>query len=186
MIEGGDEESPMVEHTLKCHRGEEAPEYVMEVKEVHPTPLQRQAREGFLISVAKQGTTLNRKGEWGQNLPPKITIDGEEDDEEGSGRKRKMTPGSKEKVERKKDGREKEDKEDRDEDDTQEGSKEVGKEVKEDRPRKKRKVLEGSQNVDNVARKPLAVKDMMKRMNIEGRERKEERKKEVTTLYVKI
>ena len=86
MMEKKNRESPMVEHGEDCHQGESLL-FEMEVLEIHPTPLQRQTREQFLISTAKPGTTINRKGEWGQNLPPKLQVEGEEEDE---GKRKRM------------------------------------------------------------------------------------------------
>ena len=40
----------------------------------------RQCLEGHEIGKLEPGTFMNRKGEWGQNLPPKLTI---EDSDEG-------------------------------------------------------------------------------------------------------
>ena len=31
--------------------------------------------EGLLIGEAQEGTLMNRRGEWGQNLPPKLEIE---------------------------------------------------------------------------------------------------------------
>ena len=48
--------------------------FEMEVKSTHPRPLQRQCMEAHMIQGFKGNTILNRKGEWGQNLPPKLSI----------------------------------------------------------------------------------------------------------------
>ena len=73
-----------MEQHFEFHRGEE-PEYTMKLVEYSVLPLQRQAKEGHLIGNFKGGILMNRKGEWGQNLPPKLVVDGEEED---TGRKR--------------------------------------------------------------------------------------------------
>ena len=36
--------------------------------------MERQIREGLLISEHRGGPTMNRKGEWGQNVPPKFGL----------------------------------------------------------------------------------------------------------------
>ena len=42
-----------------------------------PSPLIRQTTEAQIITnQGEKGEALNRKGEWGQNLPPKIVIEG--------------------------------------------------------------------------------------------------------------
>ena len=69
-------------------------------------PLNRQIREGFLISVAK-GTSLTRKGEWDQNLPPKLSVEWEKEEEEGSGGKRKLLPKKNDRDDREREDREK-------------------------------------------------------------------------------
>ena len=50
----------------------------MKVKSIHPKPLQRQTEEAFLIDSFKGHKILNRKGELGQNLPPKLGFQDEE------------------------------------------------------------------------------------------------------------
>ena len=43
-----------------------------------PKPLERQILEGHLIANPKKGVKLmNRRGEWGQNLPPKFVLEDE-------------------------------------------------------------------------------------------------------------
>ena len=44
--------------------------------------------EGHLIGASKGETLLNRRGEWEQNLPPKLTIEGEEGSEECKGKRK--------------------------------------------------------------------------------------------------
>merc|ERR1711954_242115 len=46
----------------------------MEIVRSYRKPLERQTAEEYLIAK-QEGTTMNRKGEWGQNLPPKFTIE---------------------------------------------------------------------------------------------------------------
>ena len=46
----------------------------MKVEGFYRRPLYRQTREGQLIADFTGGTLLNRRGEWGQNLPPKLEI----------------------------------------------------------------------------------------------------------------
>ena len=47
----------------------------MKVTRIHDSALQRQVEEGFSIGNYKGDTLLNRKGEWGNNLPPKLIVE---------------------------------------------------------------------------------------------------------------
>ena len=53
--------------------------------------LQRQSLEGHLIASTRGVTLLNRKGEWGQNLPPKLEVDSE-GPKQGPKRRRDNSP----------------------------------------------------------------------------------------------
>ena len=64
------------EHHLE-HHGDVGgdPKFKIEMVKSFKKPLERQCFEGLCISQAKEGTTtMNRKGEWGQNLPPKFSL----------------------------------------------------------------------------------------------------------------
>ena len=50
------------------------PNFSMKVVETFRKPLQRQTYEGLLIGSSKEGTLMNRRGEGGQNLPPKLEV----------------------------------------------------------------------------------------------------------------
>ena len=63
----------MVENSLTEHPDCE-PDFRMSIVGVYRRPLQRQTKEGQLIEDFKGGNLLNRRGEWGQNLPPKFEI----------------------------------------------------------------------------------------------------------------
>ena len=52
--------------------------------------LQRQALEAHHINTNASNNVLNRRGEWGQNLPPKLVVEGEE---EKTGNKRNREQG---------------------------------------------------------------------------------------------
>ena len=62
----------MVEHQLEHHPGVPS-NFAMEVLSAHERPLERQVEEADLIGNFS-GTLMNRRGEWGQNLPPRFTI----------------------------------------------------------------------------------------------------------------
>ena len=66
--------SPLVEHSLKAH-GDRIPSFRMKVVSYHKTNLMRQATEATRIQMMEGGNLLNRRGEWGQNLPPKLVIE---------------------------------------------------------------------------------------------------------------
>ena len=75
MIAKKKSESPLMEHHLESHKDQE-PKFRAKVVLSVRKPLERQCREGYLIGNPPDGVTLmNRKGEWGQNLPPKFTYD---------------------------------------------------------------------------------------------------------------
>merc|ERR1711954_588661 len=66
-------ESPLYEHHPEEHNGED-PQFSLKILGFYKRPLQRQSMEGLLIGEAKEGTFMNRRGEWGQNLPPKLEV----------------------------------------------------------------------------------------------------------------
>ena len=52
--------------------------YIMKSLRITTSPLIRQVSEAVYIQrQAEQGTSLNRKGEWGQNLAPKRIVEGD-------------------------------------------------------------------------------------------------------------
>ena len=64
------EESVMHEHEQNDHQGEKA-EWTMKAQGFPKGNLKRQALEAHKISLNEDNNLLNRRGEWGQNLPPK-------------------------------------------------------------------------------------------------------------------
>ena len=74
-IQAGKDESPMVEHMTKHHSGGQmAPKYKVEMIRSFKKPMERQIFEGMRIRNS-QAIPINRKGEWGQNLPPRFEIE---------------------------------------------------------------------------------------------------------------
>ena len=67
----------LVQHGVDDHQGE-TPEYSMRLLKTHGRPMYRQIHEGVLIDMFKGDTILNRKGEWGSNLPEKLRVGDEE------------------------------------------------------------------------------------------------------------
>ena len=67
-------ESPLVEHSMEAH-GDRVPSFQMKVVSYHKTNLMRQATEATRIQIMEGGNLLNRRGEWGQNLPPKLVLE---------------------------------------------------------------------------------------------------------------
>ena len=63
-----------VEHWMDHHQGLEW-RFSMEVVQTFETPLQRQATEGYRISNYKGDIVVNRKGEWGCNMPPQLHVE---------------------------------------------------------------------------------------------------------------
>ena len=63
-------ESPLVEHNNECHK-EDHSMFKMEILAYPRSNLQRQAMEASkIMMMSASSKLLNRKGEWGQNLPP--------------------------------------------------------------------------------------------------------------------
>ena len=56
--------------------------YRMKIERCFPSALRRQCFEGFQIGNYKGDMILNRKGEWGNNVPPRLVVE----DERESGR----------------------------------------------------------------------------------------------------
>ena len=85
-MEAMDENSPLVEHALEQHQGA-TPEVMMKIISFEKSNLQRQAGEYQHMQVyAGKGTLLNRRGEWGQNLPPKLVFE-EDIHQNGNGKR---------------------------------------------------------------------------------------------------
>ena len=63
------------------HKGEEV-KLTMNVVSYPKTALQRQATEAHHITLNENNNLLNRRGEWGQNLPPKLVVEGTDDSNE--------------------------------------------------------------------------------------------------------
>ena len=86
-LQRGDPESPLVEHNQKEHPNDPST-FSMEIVSYITRNMTRQATESVKIQLMSSTCDLlNRRGEWGQNLPPKLTIDGEDGDYEGKGQK---------------------------------------------------------------------------------------------------
>ena len=71
-----DKESVMVEHEDEEHGGNMV-SWVMMPKGFPRGNLLRQALEAHMITTNGEKNLLNRRGEWGQNLPPKLTLNTE-------------------------------------------------------------------------------------------------------------
>ena len=59
----------LVKHLAESHPGRGWDHFSMKVLNTHRSPMERQIKEGQLISNYKGDEILNQKGEWGQNLP---------------------------------------------------------------------------------------------------------------------
>ena len=89
-IKKKDPENPMVEHHLEDHDQEEVPKLHLELVKRVAKPLERQVLEEYLIGNSKPEVSLmNRRGELGQNLPPKFVL---EDEKPGTLRGKKTNP----------------------------------------------------------------------------------------------
>ena len=67
-------ESILVEHEEDRHEGQVVG-WTMEALEFPRGNLLRQAKEAHMISKNSHRGVLNRSGEWGQNLHPKLTLE---------------------------------------------------------------------------------------------------------------
>ena len=71
----------------------------MKVISSQRTPLSRQVEEGHRISSFKGKKILNRSGEWGENLPPKLVVEDRKQDD-GEAKSPQLRPLEKGKVKR--------------------------------------------------------------------------------------
>ena len=65
----------LVKHLAESHPGRGWDHFSMKVLNTHRSPMERQIKEGQLISSYKGDEILNQKGEWGQNLPPRLVVE---------------------------------------------------------------------------------------------------------------
>ena len=73
-LQKGDPESPLVEHNLEKHR-EEPSNFSMEILAVILRNITSQTTESVKIQMmGGECELLNRRGEWCQNLPSKLTV----------------------------------------------------------------------------------------------------------------
>ena len=68
------EESVMHEHEKSDHQGQRV-EWSMKSQGFPKGNLKRQALEAHKIFLNEGNNLLNRRGEWGQNLPPRLEVD---------------------------------------------------------------------------------------------------------------
>ena len=71
-------ESPLVEHFTEDHSGQ-TPDFEMKIIGTPTSNILRQTGEyQHMLKYSELGNLLNRRGEWGQNLPPKLVMEEEE------------------------------------------------------------------------------------------------------------
>ena len=85
-------ESPLWEHHLEAHGDQEDPHFEMKPVTYAASPLVRQCLEARMILDNAHKNLMNRRGEWGQNLPPKLTIEDETGAEPVGAKRRKEQP----------------------------------------------------------------------------------------------
>ena len=68
-------DSVLVQHMVETHEGME-PTLTMKLVKSHQSPLYRQVHEGLLIDQFKGEIPMNRKGEWGSNVPETLAVIG--------------------------------------------------------------------------------------------------------------
>ena len=68
-------EQRLIPHRTQYNLQQELePAFRMEIKGFYPKPLYRQSREGQLIAGMKEEALMNRRGQWGNNLPPRLEL----------------------------------------------------------------------------------------------------------------
>ena len=65
----------MVEHSAQKHPESKNMPFSMKINKFEHKNLHRQASEGQMITNSKADNLLNGRGDWGQNLPPKLVIE---------------------------------------------------------------------------------------------------------------
>ena len=85
-------ESPLWEHQTLEH-GSQIPEFKMEALSFISSALVRQTTEARKILENGHQNLMNRKGEWGQNLPPKLAMEDQDGNSESGGKRRGMQGG---------------------------------------------------------------------------------------------
>ena len=73
LLENHPERSALGDHMTEDHEGGEC-EFTMKLVSKHLKPLERQCKEGLMISEYKNGKVINSRGEWGKNLHPDFGI----------------------------------------------------------------------------------------------------------------
>ena len=73
----GDKSNAMVTHMEEDHPDvrREDHRFTMKIMKFHRSSLSRQAHEGHKIAHYRGNKLMNKKGEWGSNLPPVITVE---------------------------------------------------------------------------------------------------------------
>ena len=94
-IQKMNKESPLVEHQMNNHPRSDT-KFGMKIEGFYRGPLQCQTREGQLISEYCKGPLMNRRGEWGQNLPPKLSLEDEDKPNPKRKKPREEKPGKRE------------------------------------------------------------------------------------------
>ena len=76
-LRSGDKSNALVMHMIEDHPGTTLRDhsFTMKILRFHKTNLSRQAHEGLEISRYKGQKIMNRKGEWGSNLSPELTVE---------------------------------------------------------------------------------------------------------------
>ena len=77
MCSGEGQEGVPLNGALDGASPREEKSFTMTVDQFIPTPLWRQATEAHKIAQSRADIIMNRKGEWGENLPPPVDSGGE-------------------------------------------------------------------------------------------------------------
>ena len=74
-LENMHKDNTLEPHWREHHGGGEDPSFTMKIIKQHARPLSRQIHEGIQIANFKGQILINRKCEWGCNLPPTLVIE---------------------------------------------------------------------------------------------------------------
>ena len=74
-MDKGDPNHPLVQHFQEEHKETQQVSAKMSILKIEEKNVYRQAQEGVYITSFKGDCILNGRGDWGQNLPPKLEVD---------------------------------------------------------------------------------------------------------------
>ena len=73
LLENYPDKSALGDHIREEHNNRPC-DFSMKLVSKHFKPLERQCKEGLMIGEYEKGKIMNRRGEWGENLPPDFGV----------------------------------------------------------------------------------------------------------------